>query len=358
MKRGCPFFSILFLTLPLFVFTEEAKQEEKEKAREERKERHHKYIESKLSTLADAYIPALKNPINIWAEVGVLYFVPKISSMRYVSDETDVKTTSNFSQLPLEKVSFEWQPGFEVGVGYVQPKWHWDITLRGMHYHSATHSSHKASDVSYQGMFPVWSLAEDSLASDYVTHASMKGRLHFDRILLQSGYFAQLSSMFVLRTFLGIENIFLKQGYDIEYSGGIFSGGPDLIHMKNNFIGAGPQVGLLPWLSLGMGLSISATASVSCLFGSFNVDQQETYLGAELYESERHKTKGCWATDAKANIQWKRLFYHNHFSFSLRLSWEYMVYYKQNMLKKDPYEKLHGGGVQMQGLILSTMFDF
>ena len=334
--------------------TPELKQEKKEQ--EHAKEK--KYIEGKITNLANVYIPELKNAVNIWFDVGLLYFVPKIRSMDYTTGTSNILTTSNFTQNPLVYSDFQWQPGFQVGVGYVMPKTHWDVALKGYHYHSATNGRRNTEGNNLMGMFPIWSLSDHTLPGDYVTSAKIKGKLTFDRILLQGGYFFPVTDWFVVRTAVGLENVFLKQGYHIEYAGGIYSSGIDYIHMDNNFWGIGPQVGVYPWLSFGEGFSLSGRAALSFLCGRFSVKQNETYLGNELYDSSSISVRGRFATDAEAGVQWKHLFFHDQFSFAVRLAYEYLVYFDQNQLEKDVYNKLHGGSIQIQGGILSVLFDF
>jgi len=328
----------------------------------EKKQQEHakekKYLERKITNLANAYFPELKNPVNIWFDVGLLYFVPKIRSMDYTTEASNVLTTSNFTKKPLVNSDFQWQPGFQVGVGYVMPKNRWDVALKGYHYHSATNGRRNTEGTSLLGMFPIWSLSDQTLPGDYVTSAKIKGKLTFDRVLLQGGYFFPITDWFVVRTAVGLENVFLKQGYHIEYAGGIYSSGIDYVHMDNNFWGVGPQVGVYPWLGLGEGFSLSGRAAVSFLCGRFSIEQNETYLGNELYDSSSTFVRGRWSTDVEAGVQWKHLFFHDEFSFAIRLAYEYLVYFDQNQLEKDAFNKLHGGGIQIQGGILSVLFDF
>ena len=334
----------------------------KQQVKEEKKQQEHakekKYIEGKITNLANAYFPELKNPVNIWFDVGLLYFVPKIRSMDYTTGSSDVLTTSNFTKKPLVNSNFQWQPGFQVGVGYVMPKIRWDVALKGYHYHSATSGHRDTEGNNLLGMFPLWSLSDQTLPGDYVTSAIIKGKLTFDRILLQGGYFFPVTDRFVIRTAVGLENVFLKQGYHIEYAGGIYSSGIDYIHMDNNFWGIGPQVGVYPWVGLGEGFSFSGRAAASFLCGRFSIEQNETYLGNQLYDSSSTTVRGRWSTDVEAGVQWKHLFFHDQFSFAVRLAYEYLVYFDQNQLEKDAYNKLHGGAVQIQGGILSVLFDF
>ena len=334
------------------------KQELKQDKKVQEHAKEKKYIEGKITNLANVYLPELKNAVNIWFDVGLLYFVPKIRSMDYTTDTSDVLTTSNFTQKPLIHSDFQWQPGFQVGVGYVMPQTHWDVALKGSHYHSATNGHRSTDGNNLVGMFPVWSLSDQTLPGDYVTSAKIKGKLTFDRVILQGGYFFEVSDRFVVRTSVGLENVFLKQGYHIQYAGGIYSTGIDYIHMDNNCWGVGPQVGVYPWLALGEGFSLSGRGSFSFLCGRFSVKQNETYLGNELYDSSHTTVRGRWSTDVEAGVQWKHLFFHDQFSFAVRLAYEYLVYYKQNQFDKDAYNKLHGGGIQIQGGILSVLFDF
>jgi len=337
---------------------EKAKEDGHLERKEERHKEEKKYLEGKIANLENSYIPSLKNAMQIWINLDLLYWVTKNRSMAYSTNTSNVLVTENFTTKSLVHTNFEWQPGFQVGVGYLFPKSHWDITFKGLHYHSATDGGKSTHDNPLLGMFPIWSLSNDILTGDYVTDAQMKGKLTFDRLLFQAGYFFQSSDRFVVRTWVGIESSFLKQGYHVEYSGGIFSSGTDYIHMQNNFWGTGPQVGIYPWILLGKGFSLFGKASASWLYGVFKIDQKETYLGVDRYDKNHSSVKGRWAADAEAGIQWKHPFYHDRFSFATKISWEYLVYFDQNQLKKDSYNKLQGGGVQMQGGVLSFIFDF
>lgn len=344
-------------------FAEETEDKtEEERLKQERKQQRHyeekKYLESKLFKLADTYIPSLKNPVNIWVHADLLYWVPKIRSMDYTTKKSDVLVTDNFTRESLVNSDFEWQPGFQAGVGYLFKNTHWDLAFLGTHYHSWTEGSRSTHDNQLEGMFPIWSLSSDTLPGDYVTFAKIKGRLTFNRLLFQGGYYFEVNRRFVIRPWVGLEVASLKQHYDVEYQGGIFSSGTDYIHLKNNFWGAGPQAGIYPWLYLGQGWNLFGKASFSWLYGCFKVNQRETYLNNVRYSSDHDFLNGSISTDTEAGIEWKCLFYHGKFSFATKLSWEYLVYFRQNQMKRDPYNKLSAGGVQMQGAVLSILFDF
>lgn len=359
-KNGISFLALSFFSFVSLVANEVDDQAENiyQEFKESRREEEKAYFKQKITNLADRYFPALKNHIDIWGEVGLLYLVPSIKSMKYTSKKENILSTDDFASKRLIGCDFEWQPGYEVAVGYVNATKFWDISFKACHYHSATHEKSSTHNDPYLGMFPIWSISDNTLQGDYVTQAKIKGRLNYDRMYIQLGLFKEVAEFFVIRGFIGLDNVFLKQGYDVYYTGGVFSSGTDHIHLKNNFWGIGPQVGFVPWCSLGAGFSWFGEASLSWLLGTFNVNQSENYLSNNLYRSDNDSVKGRWATDLETGFGWKRPFYKDQFFFSLKLTGRYLAYFQQNQLKKDHFHQLGDGAVQMQGLVLSALFDF
>ncbi len=156
-------------------------------------------------------------------------------------------------------------------------------------------------------MFPIWSVADDIIAGDYVSFGKMHWTLDLD--LLDLKFARDLPwGRFNLKPFVSLQTGWINQDFDIEYSGGIFTSGIDYVEMKNNYWGMGPALGIDPRFYLGGGWSIYGNASITMLIGSFNVHQEETYLFAERFDHSRHQTRLAWISDLGVGLLWKTLF--------------------------------------------------
>lgn len=80
--------------------------------------------------------------------------------------------------------------------------------------------------------------------------------------------------------------------------------------MRNNFLGIGPIVGIIPNIFLPAGFSLYGELTASGLLGRFYVKQKERYLSETLFNKTNVMARFRFGLDAKAYLAWqKKLLY-------------------------------------------------
>ena len=156
---------------------------------------------------------------------------------------------------------------------------------------------------------------------------------------------------------------------DVDYQGGIFYvailqpgislNGTDEIKMKNNFWGLGPRIGFDPKFNLGGGWSIYGDAAISGLYGIFSIKQEEIFLSTTRYDNHEHLDRFRWIGDFAAGIGWEKPLSDDCYAISLKLGWEYHIFWHQMELKTDSFDLVPDNrNLNVQGVTLSARFDF
>ncbi len=320
-------------------------------------------------SLRNSYHPAVKEGMNLWVEADVLYWKPWERALVATNKKSDVFTTDDFTEKPAIHPNFEWSLGYRVSGGYIFGSEVWDVQASWTHFSSHV-SQHRSSHGSaFVGMFPIWSLADDVIAGDYVFESDLKWKISVGLLDLQFGRDFEVLKWLDLEPYFGLRSAWIKQSGTVDYEGGIFLigilapgvslNGTDQIKMKNNYWGMGPRVGFAPRIILGKGFSINMDAAISGLYGFFNVRQKETYLDKTRFSHHSHPNRLCWIGDLAAGLQWKTFFHHERYALTLKTDWEYHIFFHQFALKRDHFGLVSKNrDLSMQGVTFASRFDF
>lgn len=320
-------------------------------------------------SLINSYNPAVKDGVNVWIDVDVLYWKPWERALVATNKKSDVFITDDFTQAPVIHPHFDWSLGYRLNSGYLLPSNHWDVEGSWTHFISHV-SQHRSSHGSaFLGMFPIWSLAEDVIAGDYVFESNLKWKLTVNILDLQFGRYLNACQWLDIKPFFGLSSAWIKQHMDVVYEGGMFLigilqpgtslNGTDLIKMKNNYWGIGPRVGIAPRFILGKGFSLNTNAAIAGLYGFFEVKQRETYLDVTRFSSHRHLNRFRWIADFAAGVEWKWLLQNEQYALTFKTDWEYYIFLHQFELKRDHFHLVSGNrNLYLQGVTFSVRFDF
>lgn len=313
---------------------------------------------------------------NFSAHVDLLYWKAHEKSLILTNKKSPIFFTDDFTKAKVIHPHFDWNLGYRIGVGYSFPCSPWKATLDWTHYdtkvrqHRATNSNDLTNVNNQQGMFPIWALSDDIIAGDYISKASLKGKLSLNLIdLMFNGRSIVCGKCFEILPYAGIRTAWIRQHANIDYRGGIFlidiieAGvsleGSDHIYLKNDFWGIGPRLGMQPLFSIGHGFSIYGDAAISALGGVFNIDQKETYLQRERFSRHKHETRLRWIGDLAAGISWKKPLCNERYLLTLELGWEYHIFFHQLELKKDAFHIISSNrNLDVQGVTFASHFEF
>lgn len=316
-------------------------------------------------------IPLVIHANGYNAYVDLLYWKTYEKGVVLTNETSPIFTTNNFTLAPVIHPQFDWDFGCRLGIGMRRNCS--DISLDWTYYpttiqqHRETDSNNLTNISNPLGMFPIWSLSEDTIAGDYVTDAQLKWDISLNQVDLKWTKLSVRYRNLDLRPYLGLTTAFINQNAHIEYSGGIFFyqildggvnvDGVDHIHMKNNFWGIGPKIGFEPRWNLFGNFSLFGNAAISGLVGIFHIDQKETFLDVERFSHHENSARLRWIGDLAAGIAWDKCICN--YLVQWQLSWEYHIFFHQLELQEDDFGLIPSNrNLSFQGLVLSGNFYF
>lgn len=312
---------------------------------------------------------------NAWITAELLYWKAYEKSFVLTNKTSPIFTTDDFTKTKVLHPNFDWDPGSRISLGFLSPDYCIDTSISWTHYHSSLNQkqltdSNNLTNIDNQlGMFPIWSLSDDIMAGDYVSDAFLKGKLSLDLFDVEVGRAFMCLEFLQIRPYVGLRGAWIRQKADVRYVGGIFligiieggipQNGTDYIHLKNDFWGVGPRIGLSPVYCLGNGFSLYADAAISELFGTFDISQTETYLDSSRSSIHQHPTRFRCIGDLAAGIAWTTSLCQNAYSLSLKLGWEYHIFFNQLQLKQNQFHLVPSNrDLQVQGITIGANLEF
>lgn len=245
----------------------------------------------------------------------------------------------------------KWNVGFRLGLGYVFHRDGWDLLLSWTNFHGKTkQSSDDCEDCCPEPTgTPILTMFSDIANNDddllaSSTFARLKAELNIVDLDLGRGF--QTSKWLALRPFIGVRGSWISQKYKVQYTGLSNTAGlgpfdlddaTSTAHMKNNWWGVGPRVGLNSRWGLGMGFSIYGNAAVSLVFGQFKVSQHENAglstddddEGANMVDFSDRYSAGRAITDLALGFMWEHDF-KGGWGLAFNVGWEQHLFFNQN----------------------------
>lgn len=322
------------------------------------------------------FVGHLQGIDNVWISADVLYWKAYEKSFVLTNKTSPVFTTDDYTKTSVLHPRFNWDPGVRLIIGYRFPDYCWDVALSWTHYHSSFHrkqrtNSNDLTNVNnQQGMFPIWSLSKDIIAGDYVSDAFLRGKLSLDLFDLDVGHPIDFDCLvcFQITPYGGIRGAWIRQRANVKYKGGIFQigiiaggipqNGTDYIHLKNDFWGIGPRIGLGLEYFLGKGVSLYGDMAISGVIGVFDTHQKETYLDRVRSSHDKRHTRCRGIVDLAAGISWQTCLCLEYL-FNLSIGWEYHIFFDQLQLRQGNFHLVpHNRNLQVQGVTVNANLEF
>ncbi len=283
-------------------------------------------------------------PISV--DYALLYWKAIEQGLGFTNASSDVPTTSDFTERSLVRPDFEWNYGLRLGAGYA-PSSSSLIDVNWVHYHGRSHQ-HQHADVLY-GMFPAFSLNEDSLKGDYVTSAEIHWNLTLDIIDALYHKNFDYGKWFSIAPNIGIRSVWIAQHGDVSYKGGTFNAGEDFISLGSHFYGIGPRIGIDPRVHFGSHFSLYGKAAAALFYGWFHVQQEEEFVGIDLAHEAR-RIDGCrWNIDLTGGIEWARLVNSKRWHLDIDLGIDYLFFNHQNEFEHNRHMSGQGKNLHVWG---------
>lgn len=297
---------------------------------------------------------------GIFVDASGLYWRAHENGLAYAVKSSSIHKLASSK---IENPRFEWDFGFRIGIGYRFPRDCWNLLLQftSLQTHANNHTDAHHGEV----LFPSWQTPREG-GPFFAKHVHTHWRLHLGIVdlLLANPY--HVSNDFVLIPQAGVRAGSIRQKYYLDYSGGSFTDGDEIIHMKNKFFGVGPNAGLGAEWALGKGFSLFGKSLFSVLFGEFFLHQNDYSNGGK----ERPLGVRDWVSasgpimDFRAGLNWQRCFKGTLKRILLAVAWDELLCFFQNQMLRFVSADSKGlflsnqGDLSVSGIELAMRFDF
>jgi hypothetical protein len=173
------------------------------------------------ANILDFFYPRINNDCRLWINAEVLFWTPKEDSIVLTNSKTDLFTVNNVTLQPTLHTQFHWDFGSRISFGYLfdDPCETWDVALYWTYYSSYLKKKSDARMEISEGMFPIWSLADDIIPFDWVSNAKMHWNLNLDVLDLDFGRSFSFQ-WFHVRLYTGLRSLWIEQTFNVRYGGG------------------------------------------------------------------------------------------------------------------------------------------
>ena len=273
-------------------------------------------------------------------------------------------TTSLAPESKGENLHFDWDFGFEVGLGYRIPHDLWSFSLELKHLHTNAHGHRTANDGSV--LFPLWKFP-DQQDPAYADIAKAHWRLHLGLLdlIMQKQWHPINSCSF--SPVLGLRSAWIRQKYNLFYLGGSLA--PDReeqFSMKNKFWGIGPCAGMRSSWEVVRRWSLFGDFLFSLLYGEFYLHQAERTLPHHekilgIHEVFRTSVS---TVDISFGVRGQWDWNGSLKRFFLEFGWDQIFLYAQNQFMRFVNPSALGsfvanqGDLSLQGCHIGARFDF
>ena len=311
--------------------------------------------------------PAVKDGWGVFITADALLWQPRENGLEYATKVDGAQFTGAHSKEKSPRFSWDW--GFRVGLGYNMEHDQWDLYLNWTWLRGKSHHHNTANAGSGEVILPRWS-DPGSLGGATASSASAHWKLRLNVLDLELGREFYVSKWVTVRPHMGLRTAWIKQTYDVDYSGLNINGVAREIDMRNKYWGLGVRGGVNTDWGLGGGVSIYGNAAISILYGFFSVSKQESLeltSGAAFNNITNlsdfyHVSRAI--TDLQLGLRYDYMFCDDRYHFGIQAGWEHHMFFGQNQFILNVDDVAHGvtvanqGDLTMQGWTLNVRFDF
>jgi len=290
-----------------------------------------------------------------------------------IASATDTSLTAGGNSGNIINMSFDYKPGFKVGLGMNFDYDNWDGYAEYTWFHGTNTQS--SNGTTNGAIFP------------FVGHPSIEGsnryntgsenwnlKMDFADVTLGRSYY--VGTKLTFRPFMGARGAWIRQRANYTFVNtsttgrfGIAEGTLTSLNRSNSW-GVGPSVGLSSNWMFGYGLRATGLATADLLFTRYNASTYDSFLNSGTGATTVFNTNQRQANTLKphANLEmgfgWGSYFDNNHWHFDLLATYGFQVFWNQNMFRhytdsgKQASSNLPNGDLFVQGLNLSARFDF
>lgn len=295
---------------------------------------------------------------GFFTQAEILYWQADGEGLSYAVEGSSVQNLSGGAV--AKNLEFEWDVGFNVGLGYRLPHDRWNMLLQWTSFQ--THADAQKNAKAEQIFFPLW-LTPSAEHGLFATWVKAHWRLHLGLVdLLLSRSFEPTQTLTLTPQF-GVRWGSARQKFNPEYrAGNLPDGGEVVLSMKNKFWGMGPYVGFRCDYELTKGFTLFARGAFSLLCGEFYLHQSEKE--ENLLRLHSIYRASSVVLDGSVGLRWLHFLRGRLKRFNVELAWDQWVLFSQNQLLRFVNHTGLGivianqGNLSIAGVHVNAGFDF
>jgi hypothetical protein len=320
-------------------------------------------------------------PWDFWIDLSFTYWDAEqegldlaISSRSVIDGDSATSNSPDSGKFLFQDTQFK--PGFKVGIGMDLEHDAWSGFAEYTWFRSTT-NTHQSAPADPAGDTPVWNLSnwfvKDSTTSNITSIASninSKWRLRMD--LLDAGLIRPYyqGTHLIVAPFGGLRGQWIRQNLSITGDFPTSNVTPDLTATssnKSNSWAVGPRAGCLGKWHLGWGIRLEGDVAASLVFTRYtSVKHSEgatTLTASPVAASLKNYNCLRAVNEMNLGLGWGSYFDCRNYHFDLLATYDFQVFWNQNVLRQlvDSLESGTGhapSNLYLQGLTIKAQFDF
>ncbi|NGX44222.1 MAG: hypothetical protein K1060chlam3_00387 [Candidatus Anoxychlamydiales bacterium] len=255
---------------------------------------------------------------------------------------------SNPTRQEAVNITYTFDPGFKVGLGYNLQYDDWTTYVEYTHYHSK--NSFSKTRPSWATSQTIYWFDSNDLANEY--QANLK--IDLDILDLELSRSEYRSQKLIFSPFWGLKGGVIDQSFTFR---AIFSSSSISNTIKSDSWLIGPRIGVYTKWLLGKGFSLNGKAAGSLNYQKFHnmhASFQNMKINDDFVVSP--------IVEMLLGFNWESYFDKNYWHFDISAGYELQVLWNQNMIIKNRILSLNSnidsGKLTLHGLNITARFDF
>lgn len=288
---------------------------------------------------------------------------------------------ANLIDAHFKNPHFDWNWGFQLGLGYNTSCDGWNINGLWTRYHGKASSQDKADEDDNTSLLVIWSdlfslPANPNIQPLAATNIRTEWQLRLNLFDVEFGRKFWNSQKVSLRPHVGIRIGYLNQDFDLFLQGSSWGNVSGEVQFENDYKGAGIRAGLDTDWHFGCGWFVYGNLAFAQLYGKFNIDQNERtrqieapFSKAPVLEAKNAFRAGNLQFDFAIGLAYSALLCDCDYALAVFLGYEQHLFLNQNQLWSIVPSKKEGfglnnnyakrkGDLSTQGWTLKLVFDF
>ncbi len=311
-------------------------------------------------------------PWDFWVDASFTYWTAYQEGLLLAT------STATYTSVPVETAESQtllfqdtkWEPGFKIGLGVNLGHDHWSALAEYTWFRSRTTTSAVAPEGPAESTAPRWRINNWELDSDSLATAlSSVWRLHMDLLDVAMTRPYYQGTHLIVAPFGGVRAAWIRQNLNFQPTLPVATGTNTNAeyHYKSHSWAVGPRGGMQGKWHLGWGFRVEGDAAAGIAFTRYT---KVSGYADPSDDGERANSVGYtdyntlrFNNDMSVGLGWGDYFDCRNYHFDLLVSYDFQIFWNQNMMKPladlfDEFVHTPAQNLYLQGLTVRAQFDF